>query len=55
MADLTTPDTTSTEGIQVELTPNGLWIERASPATAGWDTYFIPAAELHRQLDEHDR
>jgi hypothetical protein len=28
MADLTTPDTSTTTGIQVELTPNRLWIER---------------------------
>jgi hypothetical protein len=53
MADLTIPDTGTTEGIQVELTPTGLWIERASPATAGWDTYFIPASDLHRWLDHN--
>jgi hypothetical protein len=53
MADLTTPDTTTTDGIQVELTPNGLWIERAAPDTAGWDTYFIAASDLHRWLDHN--
>jgi len=53
MADLTTNDPTTTDGIGVELTPNGLWIERASSATAGWDTYFIPASDLHRWLDHN--
>jgi hypothetical protein len=53
MADLTTHDTSTTEGIQVELTPNGLWIERSSPETVGWDTYFIAASDLHRWLDHN--
>jgi hypothetical protein len=51
MAELTTTDPSTTDGIQVELTPNGLWIERASPATAGWDSYFIAASDLHCWLD----
>ena len=35
-----------TDGIAVELTPNGLWIEARHVGDPGWDRYFIPAHRL---------
>jgi hypothetical protein len=37
-----------TEGIEVELTPNGLWVEARHMDGPGWDRYFIPAHRLRR-------
>ena len=37
-----------TEGISVQLTRNGLWIEARHPSDPGWDRYFIPAHRLRR-------
>jgi hypothetical protein len=35
-----------TDGIEVELTPNGLWVGARRRNRPGWDRYFIPAHRL---------
>jgi hypothetical protein len=40
----------TTEGISVELTPDGLWVQRgASPDE--WNCVFVPARDLNRLLN----
>jgi len=43
-------DVTTTEGISVELTQDGLWVQRgASPDE--WNCVFVPACDLDRLLN----
>jgi hypothetical protein len=43
-------DATTTEGISVELVPDGLWVQRgASPDE--WNCVFVPACDLFRLLN----
>ena len=50
MADLTANDPTTTDGISVELTPDGLWVQYGSSPDE-WHCVFVPASDLNRLLD----
>jgi hypothetical protein len=43
-------DATTTEGITVELTLEGLWVQRGSSPDE-WNCVFVPASDLYRLLN----
>jgi hypothetical protein len=43
-------DATTTEGITVELTLEGLWVQRGS-SPDDWNCVFVPASDLYRLLN----
>jgi hypothetical protein len=45
--------TTTTDGIQIELTRNGLWVEARRP-DGGWQSAFIPAPDLRGLLVDRE-
>jgi hypothetical protein len=43
-------DQATTEGITVELVPDGLWVQRGSSPDE-WNCVFVPACDLFRLLN----
>jgi hypothetical protein len=48
-----TDRTTTTDGIQIELTSNGLWVEAPRP-DGGWACAFLPAVDLRELLVDRE-